>query len=90
VIDTLFLSAAVGGAVFAAVCAAMKSEPITVVGRSKADATDALAATDAPASADASADATPDATAHADADADDAAADHDTAADDTAADRGVR
>lgn len=32
VIDTLFLGAAVGGAVFAAVLAAMKVEPVTVVG----------------------------------------------------------
>jgi hypothetical protein len=32
VIDTLFLGAAVGGAVFAAVLAAMKAEPVTVVG----------------------------------------------------------
>jgi len=32
VIDTLFLGAAVGGAIFAAVCAAMKVEPVTVVG----------------------------------------------------------
>jgi hypothetical protein len=32
VIDTLFLGAAVGGAIFAAVCAAMKAEGVTVVG----------------------------------------------------------
>jgi len=32
VIDTLFLGAALGGMVFAAVCAAMKVEGITVVG----------------------------------------------------------
>jgi hypothetical protein len=32
VIDTLFLGAAVGGAIFAAVCAAMKVESVTVVG----------------------------------------------------------
>jgi hypothetical protein len=32
VIDTLFLGAAVGGAIFAAVCAAMRDEPIRVVG----------------------------------------------------------
>lgn len=31
VIDTLFVTAAVGGAVFAAVCAAMKDEPVRVV-----------------------------------------------------------
>lgn len=33
VIDTLFVSAAVGGAIFAAVLAAMKTEKITVVGK---------------------------------------------------------
>jgi hypothetical protein len=33
VIDTLFLGAAVGGAIFAAVCAAMREEPVRVVGR---------------------------------------------------------
>lgn len=33
VVDTLFLGAAVGGAVFAAVLAAMKVEPVTVVGK---------------------------------------------------------
>jgi hypothetical protein len=32
VIDTLFLGAAVGGAIFAAVCAAMRDEPVRVVG----------------------------------------------------------
>jgi hypothetical protein len=32
VVDTLFVSAAVGGAMLAAICAAMKAEPITVVG----------------------------------------------------------
>jgi hypothetical protein len=32
VIDTLFLSAAVGGAIFAAICAAMREEPVRVVG----------------------------------------------------------
>ena len=32
VIDTLFIGAAVGGAILAAVCAAMKTETITVVG----------------------------------------------------------
>lgn len=31
VIDTLFVSAAIGSAVFAAVCAAMKDEPVRVV-----------------------------------------------------------
>jgi hypothetical protein len=33
VIDTLFLGAAVGGAIFAAVCAAMTDEPVRIVGR---------------------------------------------------------
>ena len=37
VIDTLFLGAVVGGAVFAAVCAAMKVEPVTVVGQTRDD-----------------------------------------------------
>lgn len=37
VIDTLFLGAAVGGAVFAAVLAAMKVEPVTVVGEASRD-----------------------------------------------------
>jgi hypothetical protein len=32
VVDTLFVSAVIGGAVLAAVIAAMKKEPITVVG----------------------------------------------------------
>jgi hypothetical protein len=32
VIDTLFLGATVGGAILAAVCAAMKAESVTVVG----------------------------------------------------------
>jgi hypothetical protein len=32
VIDTLFLTAAVGGAIFAAVCAAMREERVVVVG----------------------------------------------------------
>ena len=31
-IDTLFLGAALGGAIFAAVCAAMRDEPVRVVG----------------------------------------------------------
>ena len=35
VIDTLFLGAAVGGAMLAAVCAAMKVERVTVVRRGK-------------------------------------------------------
>lgn len=34
VIDTLFLGAAVGGAIFAAVCAAMRDEPVRVAGMS--------------------------------------------------------
>jgi hypothetical protein len=33
VIDTLFIASAVGGAIFAAVCAAMREEPIRVVGQ---------------------------------------------------------
>ena len=32
VIDTLFLGAAFGGAILAAVCAAMRDEPVTIVG----------------------------------------------------------
>jgi hypothetical protein len=32
VIDTLFLASAAGGAIFAAICAAMKEEPVQVVG----------------------------------------------------------
>ena len=32
VVDTLFLSATLGSAVFAAVCAAMRDEPVRVVG----------------------------------------------------------
>lgn len=32
VVDTLFLGAAVGGAIFAAVCAAMRNEPARIVG----------------------------------------------------------
>lgn len=32
VIDTLFVGAAVGGAIFAAVCAAMRDEPVRVAG----------------------------------------------------------
>lgn len=32
VVDTLFVSAAVGGAIFAALCAAMAAEPVKVVG----------------------------------------------------------
>lgn len=35
VVDTLFVSAAVGGALFAAVCAALADEPIRVVGVTK-------------------------------------------------------
>lgn len=41
VVDTLFLSAVLGGAVLAAVLAAMKKEPITVIGsREGASATE--------------------------------------------------
>jgi hypothetical protein len=36
VVDTLFLGAAVGGAILAAVCAAMKAEGVTVVGQARA------------------------------------------------------
>jgi hypothetical protein len=32
VVDTLFVSAAVGGAIVAAICAAMTGEPVRVVG----------------------------------------------------------
>jgi hypothetical protein len=32
VIDTLFVGAALGGAIFAAVCAALQDEPVRVVG----------------------------------------------------------
>lgn len=32
VVDTLFLGAVAGGAIFAAVCAAMRDEPVRVVG----------------------------------------------------------
>jgi hypothetical protein len=38
VIDTLFLGAAAGGAIFAAICAAMEEEKITVVGAAPAEA----------------------------------------------------
>ncbi len=37
VIDTLFLGAAMGGAILAAVCAAMKVEAVTVVGQASDD-----------------------------------------------------
>lgn len=37
VVDTLFVTAAVGGAVLAAVCAAMAAEPVRIV-RAQADA----------------------------------------------------
>jgi len=36
VIDTLFLASAMGGAIFAAICAAMKEEPVRVVGEADA------------------------------------------------------
>jgi len=39
VVDTLFLSAALGGAMFAALCAAMQSEPVRVVGAKEKDDT---------------------------------------------------
>ncbi|HVJ91235.1 MAG TPA: hypothetical protein VM580_15635 [Labilithrix sp.] len=32
VVDTLFLGAVAGGAIFAAICAAMRDEPIRIVG----------------------------------------------------------
>jgi len=35
VIDTLFVSAALGGAIFAAICAAMQTERVVVVGEEK-------------------------------------------------------
>jgi hypothetical protein len=41
VIDTLFLGAAVGGAIFAAVCAAMRDEPVRVVGGTQSGAEEA-------------------------------------------------
>jgi hypothetical protein len=37
VIDTLFATAALGGAIFAAVAAALAPEPVRVVGRAKDD-----------------------------------------------------
>ena len=37
VIDTLFVGAAVGGAIFAAICAAMRDEPVRVVGTPSRD-----------------------------------------------------
>jgi hypothetical protein len=37
VIDTLFLTSAVGGAIFAALCAAMTQEPVRVVGHASPD-----------------------------------------------------
>ncbi|MBX3205796.1 MAG: hypothetical protein KF764_12055 [Labilithrix sp.] len=53
VVDTLFLGAVAGGAVFAAICAAMRDEPVRVVGGGDADAPTApsaksAAAVDAP------------------------------------------
>ena len=45
VIDTLFLGAAAGGAIFAAVCAAMRDEPVRIAGRAADD--DALHSDDA-------------------------------------------
>lgn len=47
VVDTLFLSAALGGAMFAALCAAMQSEPVRVVGaKEKVEAKSSPAAED--------------------------------------------
>jgi hypothetical protein len=40
VVDTLFVSAAVGGAIVAAICAAMSGEPIRVVGEADEEAED--------------------------------------------------
>jgi hypothetical protein len=40
VVDTLFASAVIGGAILAAVLAAMKKEPITEVGRQESDRPD--------------------------------------------------
>ena len=40
VIDTLFIGAAVGGAIFAAVCAAMKTEGVTVIGATQTEEND--------------------------------------------------
>jgi hypothetical protein len=37
VVDTLFVSAAVGGAIFAAVCAALRDEPVRIVGQADAE-----------------------------------------------------
>jgi hypothetical protein len=39
VVDTLFLGAAIGGAIFAAICAAMRDEPVVVVGTDQEEAT---------------------------------------------------
>ena len=49
VIDTLFLGAAIGGAIFAAVCAALREEPVRVVGAAPPEEQ----ASDAPAEASA-------------------------------------
>jgi hypothetical protein len=38
VVDTLFVSAAVGGAIFAAVCAALRDEPVRIVGKAEGEA----------------------------------------------------
>jgi hypothetical protein len=40
VIDTLFATAAIGGAIFAAVAAAMATEPVRVVGQAEEAAND--------------------------------------------------
>ncbi|MBS2016758.1 MAG: hypothetical protein JST00_27990 [Deltaproteobacteria bacterium] len=47
VVDTLFLSAAVGGALFAALCASLATEPVTVVGARHDDGDDGEANRDA-------------------------------------------
>jgi len=41
VVDTLFVSAAVGGAIFAAICAALREEPVRVVGEAREERRDA-------------------------------------------------
>lgn len=46
VVDTLFVGATLGGTVLAAVCAAMKNESVTVVGRGAAERVTRAAADD--------------------------------------------
>lgn len=48
VIDTLFLASAVGGAIFAAVCAAMREEPVRVVGVASRESRSAEQGSNAP------------------------------------------